>query len=67
MHGRVVAVLVSIGDAVAKGQKLALIEAMKMEHALVAPFAGSVTEVLAQAGAQVAQGARIVVIAAPQG
>ena len=67
MHGRIVAVLVSIGDAVAKGQKLALIEAMKMEHALVAPFAGSVTEVLAQAGAQVAQGARIVVIAAPQG
>ena len=64
MHGRIVAVLVNVGDAVAKGQKLALIEAMKMEHALVAPFAGSVTEVLAQAGAQVAQGARIVAIAA---
>ena len=64
MHGRIVALLVAIGDAVAKGQKLAIIEAMKMEHALVAPFAGSVTEVLAQTGSQVAQGARIVAIAA---
>ena len=62
MHGRLVMVLVGAGEAVARGQKLAVIEAMKMEHALLAPFAGTVAEVLAGVGAQVAQGAKIVVI-----
>ena len=41
------------GDAVAKGQKLLTLEAMKMEHGLIAPFDGVVTELLVSAGAQV--------------
>ena len=37
MHGKLVAVFVQPGDRVEKGQRLAIVEAMKMEHALVAP------------------------------
>jgi 3-methylcrotonyl-CoA carboxylase alpha subunit len=62
MHGKLVALLVRLGDRVAKGQRLAIIEAMKMEHALVAPSAGSVAEIAASVGAQVARGVKIVVI-----
>jgi len=53
MPGRVIAVDVKAGDAVAKGQKLLTLEAMKMEHGLVAPFDGVVAELLVSAGAQV--------------
>ena len=53
MPGRVIAVEVAAGDRVAKGQKLLTLEAMKMEHALVAPFDGTVAELNATAGAQV--------------
>jgi 3-methylcrotonyl-CoA carboxylase alpha subunit len=60
MHGKLVAVLVKPGDRVAKGQRLAVIEAMKMEHVLQAPAAGEVTEVSAEAGAQVMEGARLI-------
>ena len=42
MHGKVLALLVAQGDKVEKGQRLAIIEAMKMEHALTAPRAGRV-------------------------
>ena len=44
MPGRVIAVEVAAGDAVTKGQKLVTLEAMKMEHGLVAPFDGTVAE-----------------------
>ena len=40
MHGRVIALSVEEGDVVVAGQRLAVVEAMKMEHALVAPRAG---------------------------
>ncbi len=63
MHGKVIAVNVSVGDAVTKGQKLAVVEAMKMEHALVAPRDGTVTEIAAEAGAQVAEGAVVLIVA----
>ena len=53
MPGRVIAVDVAAGDRVAKGQKLLTLEAMKMEHALTAPFDGMVAELNAQTGAQV--------------
>ncbi|WOF45170.1 acetyl/propionyl/methylcrotonyl-CoA carboxylase subunit alpha [Sphingopyxis indica] len=53
MPGKIIAVDVSAGDAVTKGQKLLTLEAMKMEHSLVAPFDGTVAELNAQAGAQV--------------
>ncbi len=62
MHGKVVAVFVVEGEAVEKGQRIAIVEAMKMEHALVAPRAGTVMEVAAEAGQQVPEGARLVVI-----
>ena len=63
MHGRVLEVAVGVGDAVAGGQRLAVIEAMKMEHALRAPFAGTVAEMAVVAGQQVVEGAKIMVIA----
>ena len=62
MHGRLLALLVGQGDKVAKGQRLAIVEAMKMEHTLTAPFAGTVSAVNAVEGAQVAEGAPIVSI-----
>ncbi len=53
MPGKIIAVEVTAGDAVVKGQKLLTLEAMKMEHSLVAPFDGVVAELNAVAGAQV--------------
>ncbi len=63
MHGKLVAVFVAPGDRVEKGQRLAIVEAMKMEHGLVAPRDGEVAEILAEAGAQVAEGARLITLA----
>ena len=62
MHGKVIEILVAAGDPVQKGQRLAVIEAMKMEHALVSPLDGTVTEVRASAGSQVADGALVMTI-----
>jgi len=53
MPGRVTSVDVATGDTVTKGQKLLTLEAMKMEHALTAPFDGVVAELNAAAGGQV--------------
>jgi 3-methylcrotonyl-CoA carboxylase alpha subunit len=41
---------------------VAVVEAMKMEHALLAPHDGIVTEIAAEVGAQVAEGAKILSI-----
>ena len=65
MHGKLLAVLVRPGELVAKGQRLAVIEAMKMEHALVAPCDGTIGAVTADVGAQLAEGARILSIESP--
>ena len=65
MHGKLAALLVAEGDVVAKGQKLAIVEAMKMEHALLAPLAGTVEGLAARAGQQVAQGQVLMVIVSP--
>jgi len=62
MHGKLLSVLVSEGEAVVKGQRLAVIEAMKMEHALVAPCDGVVGAVAAATGAQLAEGDQILSI-----
>ncbi len=53
MPGRIIAVDVTQGQTVTKGQKLLTLEAMKMEHSLTAPFDGVVAELNAEAGAQV--------------
>jgi len=53
MPGRVIAVEVTAGQTVTKGQRLLTLEAMKMEHTLVAPFAGTVAELRVEPGALV--------------
>ena len=63
MHGKLLALLVAKGETVRKGQRLAILEAMKMEHALVAPVDGVVADVLASPGRQVAEGATVLVVA----
>lgn len=62
MPGKVVRVLVRVGDEVTEGQSLVVVEAMKMENELKSPKAGKVTELLAQEGAAVESGARLVVV-----
>ncbi|WP_332686704.1 acetyl/propionyl/methylcrotonyl-CoA carboxylase subunit alpha [Bosea sp. (in: a-proteobacteria)] len=62
MHGKLIALFVKAGEAVVKGQRLAIVEAMKMEHVLTAPRDGTVTELGAEPGAQVAEGAKVVVL-----
>ncbi len=53
MPGKVIAVDVAEGDHVTAGQRLMVLEAMKMEHALTAPFDGTVTGLEASTGGQV--------------
>jgi 3-methylcrotonyl-CoA carboxylase alpha subunit len=53
MPGKVIAVDVAAGEAVVKGQRLMVLEAMKMEHALTAPFDGTVSELAVNEGQQV--------------
>jgi 3-methylcrotonyl-CoA carboxylase alpha subunit len=60
MPGKVTAVEVSKGEKVAKGQRLLTLEAMKMEHALIAPFDGTVAELNAKPGTQVMEGELLV-------
>ncbi len=60
MPGLVKAVLAEPGQAVQAGDRLAVLEAMKMEHALLAPRDGVVAEVLVEAGAQVEAGAALI-------
>jgi 3-methylcrotonyl-CoA carboxylase alpha subunit len=60
MPGKVTAVEVSQGENVAKGQRLLTLEAMKMEHALTAPFDGTVAELNAAPGSQVTEGTILV-------
>ena len=53
MNGNLVSMLVSQGNTVEKGQVLAIVEAMKMEHSLKAPFAATVIECFASEGERV--------------
>ena len=54
MHGLLLEVMVSAGDEVVKGQTLAVLEAMKMHYEILAEVDGTVEEVSAVAGSQVA-------------
>src|SRR5262249_6917797 len=60
MPGKVIQILVKAGDRVRKGQALAIIEAMKMEHTLAAPGDLTVKAAPFKAGDQVNEGAVIV-------
>ena len=62
MPGRVVRVLVAIGDVVAARQGVVVVEAMKMENELRSPKAGTVREVNVTAGTSVEAGRGLVVI-----
>ncbi|HEY1453708.1 MAG TPA: acetyl-CoA carboxylase biotin carboxyl carrier protein subunit, partial [Roseiarcus sp.] len=59
MNGRLVALAVEEGEKVEAGQRLAVVEAMKMEHALAAPHAGFVRDLVVSPGDQVEMGERI--------
>jgi len=54
MHGNLLEVFVKPGDEVAIGTRLAVLEAMKMQHDILAEIDGTVAEVPATAGTQVA-------------
>ena len=63
LPGSVVSVLVKAGDAVKAGQKLAVIEAMKMENEILAPADGSVKAVHVAAGQALQQGDALIELA----
>ncbi|MEE3358472.1 MAG: acetyl/propionyl/methylcrotonyl-CoA carboxylase subunit alpha [Pseudomonadota bacterium] len=60
MPGNVIAVFAKAGDAVTEGDKLLVMEAMKMEHAITASKDGIISEMLVSEGDQVEQGALLV-------
>jgi geranyl-CoA carboxylase alpha subunit len=60
MNGRVLGVFVQVGEAVTKGQRIVVLEAMKMEHQLLARRDGVVDQVAVRAGDQVATRALLV-------
>lgn len=59
MPGKVVSFAVKAGDRVSKGQALAVMEAMKMEHTIAAPLDGVVQQLLYAPGDQVTEGAEL--------
>lgn len=56
MHGQLLSIDVAAGEAVQKGQRIAVLEAMKMQHEIIAPGDGCVVEVAASAGKQIGAG-----------
>ena len=66
MPGKVVSFAVKAGDAVTKGQPLAVMEAMKMEHTIAAPADGVVQELLYAPGDQVTEGAELLKLVAAE-
>ncbi|MED5402751.1 MAG: acetyl-CoA carboxylase biotin carboxyl carrier protein subunit, partial [SAR324 cluster bacterium] len=66
MPGNVIRVLVKAGDEVSSGQSLLVIEAMKMEHTIVAPADGIVEEILFQPGDLVQNDEKLVEFSLPE-
>ncbi len=62
MPGKVLSFAVKAGDVIQKGQALAVMEAMKMEHTIAAPADGTVAELLYAPGDQVNEGAELLKI-----
>ncbi|WP_439890529.1 carboxyl transferase domain-containing protein [Ralstonia sp. 25C] len=62
MDGALVQINTEVGATVARGDVLAVMEAMKMEHVITAPAAGQVRQVCARAGATVREGQPLVVL-----
>jgi 3-methylcrotonyl-CoA carboxylase alpha subunit len=59
MPGKIIAVLTAAGARVARGTPLIILEAMKMEHTIVAPCKGVVRDIHYKVGEQVAEGAEL--------
>ena len=66
MPGRVIAVHAAAGDKVRTGQALLVLEAMKMEHIVLAPGDGVIAQVRCAAGDQVADGEELLSLEKPQ-
>jgi acetyl/propionyl-CoA carboxylase alpha subunit len=64
--GKVIRLACAVGEVVVAGDVVLVIEAMKMQHEIVAPAAGAVTQLLVDEGAQVDAGAVVAVIADPE-
>lgn len=62
MPGLVKAIFAEAGQEVSEGDRLAILEAMKMEHSLLAPRDGVVADVLATEGAQVEDGTALILL-----
>ncbi len=62
MPGKMVSFQVKAGDTVSRGQPLAVMEAMKMEHTIAAPADGVVAEILYAVGDQVLEGAELLTL-----
>lgn len=62
MPGAIVSVLVKAGDAVSKGDKIAVLEAMKTQQGMLAPFDGVIAEIRVQPGEQVSEADLIAVV-----
>ena len=60
--GKIIAVLVAVGDAVEKGQGLVIVEAMKMENEVRSPISGEVKEIKVKPGDTVEGGALLVIV-----
>jgi acetyl/propionyl-CoA carboxylase alpha subunit len=58
--GKVRKILVGVGEAVVQGQKLVLVEAMKMEFSVMAPKDGKILSILVKEGQQISPGDRFV-------
>ena len=54
MHGQLLELVVSETDAVVPGQRLAVLEAMKMQHEILAEISGKVSTIAAKARTQIA-------------
>ena len=67
MPGRVVSVAVAAGQEVAAGAALVVLEAMKMESSITAPYAGTVERVAVQPGQTVSRDDELVVLTANDG
>ena len=66
MHGALIDIFVDVGQTVARGDRLAVLEAMKMQHELAADSDGEVTALHAKPGDQVAADQILMVIDAPE-
>jgi propionyl-CoA carboxylase alpha chain len=62
MPGSVLAVHVAVGAAVEAGDPIVTLEAMKMEHVVAAPFAGTVAELRVRRADQVTRGQTLAIL-----